>query len=940
MPNERRFLSVYQSVNVITCVVAAATTLSSCSAINSNAGTDNLMPHGYCLAWNPELLTLFIIGNVLVALSYYSIPAALWIFLRKRKDLAFNWMFQLFAAFIFLCGTTHVMKLWTIWSPNYWAEGLLDLITGLISAYTAVALWPLIPKALTMRSPQQWEKANIRLQELLDEQDTFRLLISSVADYAILMLGPDGTVLTWNDGAKRIKGYSAEEIIGQHFSRFYVEEDIKADKPALELKEASIHGRFEDLGWRARKDGSRFFANVVITALRDKSGALLGFGKVTRDITERKKAEEELQQSRDTALSASRFKSEFLSNMSHEIRTPMNGIIGMTDILLRTTLTAAQSRYATAIKDSSQSLLFVINDILDFSKIEAGKLSLEIIDLEPIKLVESVGELLAPQARQKGIPLLTFIDPHIPFMVRSDPMRLRQILVNLVGNAVKFSDKGNVLVRASLETDEGSNKIKFSVTDRGPGMTEAQIGNLFKPFMQGDGSMTRKYGGTGLGLSISKQLVDLMKGEIGVHSVEGHGSTFWFSVPFEVSLQLALPATTAASPTLRGTHILIVDDDPNAREILHDYLTYWGMRGITAASSAQALELLNADAQTDPYAVAIVDMAMPGTDGMQFGKKIRESTALKNTKLILVTAFDKPGIGEEAISLGFDAYLTKPVRQSELFDVISSVLLESRPPSTDTKRTEPSQSADTPALPTIRTELLLVAEDHPVNQEVALLLMRELGFEAHIAENGQKALDLIGRIPYAAVFMDCQMPVLSGLDATLAIRKGELRTGRHLPIIAMTAHAIEGSKEQCLAVGMDDYMSKPISIEQLKLALDKWIPTTAQSSACLSGADTASHRLDKLHTKYGKQGTDRLLMLFTEAVPKQVVHLQEAIAIRDMAKLLIAAHGLKGICQTVFASDMSETCSEIETAGHREDWDAAFRLVLQIEHEFESSLIA
>jgi two-component system sensor histidine kinase/response regulator len=952
MPNERRGLSIYQSVNLITCLIAAATTLSSCSSINSLLATDGFMPHGSCLAWNSQLLSLFIVGNVLVALSYYSIPAALWIFLRKRKDLAFNWMFQLFAAFIFLCGTTHVMKLWTIWTPNYWVEGLLDLITGLISAFTAVALWPLIPKALMMRSPQQWEEANTRLQELLEQrnhadkalrenQELTELIIDS-ADDAFIAIDTSGIITNWNVQADRTFGWCRSEVLGRSLSETMIpvqhrDAYTRGLKHFLETGDGPILNQRIEMS-ALHKSGQEFPVELSIFPVR--MGTSTAFCAFTRDITERKKVEEELQHSRDAAVSASRFKSEFLSNMSHEIRTPMNGIIGMTEILLRSTLTDSQSRYATSIKDSSQSLLSVINDILDFSKIEAGKLSLESLDLEPIKLVESVGELLAVQARQKGIPLLTFIDPQIPFTLRSDPMRLRQILVNFVGNAVKFSDKGNVLVRASLEADEASKKIKFSVTDRGPGMTEAQVASLFKPFVQGDSSMTRKYGGTGLGLSICKKLVDLMKGQIGVHSVEGYGSTFWFTVPFEASQQFPLPAKTTEFPSLNGTRILIVDDDPDAREILHDYLTYWGMRSSTATSSEQALERLETEAQTDPYAVVIVDMAMPGTDGMQFGKTIRESAALKNTKLILATGFDKPGIGEEAISLGFDAYLTKPIRQSELFDAITSVVLESRLPQADKKTIKPSQSVITTALPSQRTELLLVVEDHPVNQEVALLLLRELGFEAHIAENGQKALDLIARVPYAAVFMDCQMPVLSGLDATLAIRKSELRTGTHLPIIAMTAHAIEGSREQCLAVGMDDYVSKPISIEQLKQTLDKWIPTTAQTSDCLSRTDTASNRLEKLHARYGKPGSDRLLTLFDEEVPKQIVHLQEAIAICDMGKLLVAAHGLKGICQTMLASDMSATCSEIETAGHHEDWDAALSLVLRLEQEFKPSLIA
>jgi len=769
-----------------------------------------------------------------------------------------------------------------------------------------------------------------------------RLLISSVVDYAIIMLDNDGTVLSWNEGAERIKGYGAEEIIGKNFGCFYTEEDVCAGIPDEALKTARKHGTFESLGWRLRQDGSRFFANVIITALTDSSGAPRGFAKVTRDITEQRKWQEELQQARDSAVAGSQYKSEFLSHMSHEIRTPLNGIIGMTEILMRSDLTQSQYKFASAIKDSSNALMTVINDILDFSKIEAGKLLLETLDLEPVSLVESVAELLAAQAREKDLPLLTFVDPQLPVAIRSDPLRLRQILINFVANAVKFSEKGDILIRASLEKVDKKNgdnhdNIKFAVTDHGTGMSDAQIENLFQPFVQGDGSMTRKYGGTGLGLSICKKLVTLLNGKIGVHSVKGFGSTFWFTVPLVASS--ARQTKKAVSPCLTGARILIVDDQKNAREILQSYLTHWGMRASAVESAEEAIISLSAEASRDPFDLVLVDMCMPDIDGMQLGKEIRESEILKNGKLVLLTAYDKPGIGQEAIALGFDAYLTKPLRQSDLLDVITSVLLNAEPEDKEAKDrfregADNSRHSIDKSRETTRKELILVAEDHPVNQEVALILLRELGFEAHIAATGKEALERLRRVPYAAILMDCQMPVLSGLDATIAIRKGELRTGKHLPIIAMTAHAVEGSREQCLAAGMDDYMSKPISLQQLKLVVEKWIPTESTAPE-IPTQQITSNWLEALHKIYGEEDTARILDLFLEETEKILQQIRWSIDTFSRGKLLIAAHGLKGICQTIFAKEMGQICAELENSGQDEDWVEADHIHTRLVEELE-----
>jgi len=751
--------------------------------------------------------------------------------------------------------------------------------------------------------------------------DSFRIFVTSVMDYAIIMLDVDGHIISWNEGAQRIKGYEPQEIIGQHFSRFYLQEDISAGKPEHELKVAAELGRFEDIGWRLRKDGSKFWASVIITALREPSGELRGFGKVTRDISELKIAEDALLSSkqelqslntalvaaRDQAQSASEFKSAFLANMSHEIRTPMNGILGMSELLLRSQLDENQKRYVSTINEAGNALLAVINDILDFSKIEAGKLVLEVAEFEPIRLVESVGELLTEQARKKNLSLLTFVDPAIAPLLRGDAGRLRQVLMNFAGNAIKFSDKGEILIRAALENSEsGRATIRFSVTDSGIGLSESEQEKLFEPFVQADGSMTRKSGGTGLGLSISKRLVELMDGEIGLHTVKNHGSTFWFKVPLEIVTGTG-PRSNPLLTDLAGKRILIVDDEQSSRDILHEYVISWGLRNGCAGSGKEALALLKSQAVDDPYAIAIIDLVMPGMDGMQIGKAVREDEQLRNTKLILMTAFSKPGVGEEAIAVGFDGYLTKPIRQSQLLDCISTIL---RGPETITKSTEPL-ARRVPAKIS-RKELILLVEGHPINQEVSLLLLKDCGFEAHVAENGERALELMKTTPYSLIFMDCQMPVKDGFETTRTIRKMETRTGTHIPIIAMTAHAIEGSKEQCLAAGMDDYLSKPLDPQKLEVIVQKWIPLKRQSiteTRIENMIDTV-----EISAVYGEDNVSRLLSLFLAEAPKEVIKLKRHIEEKDFSGVFRANHTLKGVCVSMYAHSMIRCCEAIEAA--------------------------
>ncbi len=488
--------------------------------------------------------------------------------------------------------------------------------------------------------------------------------------------------------------------------------------------------------------------------------------------------------------------------------------------------------------------------------------------------------------------------------------------MNFAGNAIKFSEEGQVVITAALESETDREVVvSFSVTDTGIGMDKDEVAKLFQPFVQVDGSITRRYGGTGLGLSISKSLVELLGGSIGVDSAKGKGSKFWFTIPFE---RVAHAHHFKVEQRMSNLRVLVVDDEENSRDILERYVSSWGMRSGKTSNAEDALEVLRAALSEDPFSIALIDLFMIGTNGMQLCKLIREDEQLKNLKLILVTAFDNPGAGEEAIHHGFDAYLTKPIQQSQLLDCMTNVFYEP-----GTKQAAPSPPRATvitysgPVAPGTRCEKILVVEDNETNQEVASLLLEDLGFHVKIAGNGRIALDMLRETAYSLVFMDCQMPEMDGYAATKALRKSEAMTGKHLPLIAMTAHALEGSREQCIAAGMDDYLSKPIDPEQLRLMLEKWLPaqTTDAMKKNESGAehnsDTVKTDLEKpqaisvqpdaepstistppidleaVAKKYGAKNIDRLLTPFLRDAPNLMKEMLESVSKDDLPGLLI-----------------------------------------------------
>ena len=766
---------------------------------------------------------------------------------------------------------------------------------------------------------------------------------------AIIVLDENERISSCNPAFEKLFGYTRDEIVNANLDAL-ITTDATLQEASQYTQQAMTGETIHGIGKRRQKDGR--MVDVEISAVPvivgdQKVGALA----IYHDITE-------LVNARQEADDANRAKSEFLANMSHEIRTPMNGVIGMLELALDTNLTTEQREFLNISLQSAEALLALINDILDFSKIEAKRMELEDIYFNLRTTVEDAAASLAQRAQDKGLELACLVNPDVWTELKGDPARLRQIMINLIGNAIKFTHQGEIVIHAEPAGETNTHAtIHFSIQDTGIGIPLERQNSVFDRFTQGDGSITRKYGGSGLGLTICKQLVEAMGGEIGLKSDPGLGSNFWFQITFVKQP----PEKRGTAPlifrpvSLSGMRILGVDDNATNRTILTKTLEGFGCRVDTVASGSKSIELLRtAIKEKDPYKVMVLDMQMPGMDGEQVVRAIKGDPALKDVRIIVMTSIGLRGDASHMEALGCSGYLLKPVRQQMLFQALEAVMgrPEGEVPPLITRHLLAEQQQHS-------NQRILLAEDNPINQKLAVILLIKAGYYVDAVENGVQVVDKAKEGKYNAILMDVQMPEMDGFEATRRIREFESGKSVRIPIIAMTAHAMKGDRGRCLAAGMDDYVSKPLEIHELLDMLDRWLQpaeagegqvvrireTETRSTPVPSIPAVASNSIKEelpmdIDRALERFGDDRAFLYemsreYIAGFPDRIKEIRKAIDNHNANDLSRHAHNFKGLSANFSAGPMTNLCAELETLGRQDELAAAPIVLARLEKETE-----